>query len=74
MHGNVWEWTDSKFPPELVTEKAFTDQMKRNLYVLRGGASYSPAVRCRSAQRNYSDPAAFGRHTGLRVVMEERLP
>ncbi len=72
MHGNVWEWTDSPFPAELVAEKALTDEQKKNLYVLRGGAYYSPAVRCRSAQRNYSDRDAPGRYFGLRIVMEER--
>ena len=71
MHGNLWEWTDSRYPPELIADKTITDSQKQNLYVLRGGAYYSPAVRCRSAQRNYSDPYGPGRYFGLRVVMEE---
>ena len=70
MHGGLWEWCDSPFPPEYVTDPAVTPEQKRNLYVLRGGAYYSPAVRCRSAQRNYGDANTPGMYWGFRIVME----
>ena len=47
------------------------EAMKQNLYVLRGGAYYSPAIRCRSAQRNYCDGHQLQQYYGLRIVMEE---
>lgn len=70
MHGSLWEWTDSRFPPALVKDTRLTDAQKQQLYVIRGGAYYSPAVRCRSAQRNYGDASTPGMYTGFRPVME----
>jgi len=60
MHGGLWEWCESKYPAELVTDIAVTAEQRQELYVLRGGAFYSPAVRCRSAQRNYGDAYSPG--------------
>jgi serine/threonine protein kinase/formylglycine-generating enzyme required for sulfatase activity len=59
MHGGLWEWTSSH-------------QMAQGqqVYVYRGGAFYSPAVRCRSAQRNYGSPNVPDSYRGLRLVME----
>jgi len=71
MHGGLWEWCDSRFPQEYVADPAVTTEQKRNLYVLRGGAYYSPAVRCRSAQRNYGDVDTPGMYWGFRIVMEQ---
>ncbi len=71
MHGSLWEWTGSRYPPELVTDPKLTDEQKKNLYVIRGGAYYSPVERCRSAQRNFNDPVNANRYAGLRIVMEE---
>jgi len=70
MHGGLWEWTDSRFPPEFVTDPKLTADQKNNLFVVRGGAYYSPAVRCRSAQRNYGDAHTPGMYWGFRPVME----
>jgi formylglycine-generating enzyme required for sulfatase activity len=70
MHGGLWEWCNSSFPPEYVADPAVTAEQRRNLYVLRGGAYYSPAVRCRSAQRNYGDANTPGMYWGFRIVME----
>ena len=55
---------------EELTDPDVPDAQKQNLYVKRGGAYYSPAVRCRSAQRNYGDGDTPQEYTGLRVVME----
>ena len=60
MHGGVWEWCDSRYPLD--------GDLK--VWVLRGGAYHSPAVRCRSAQRNYGSAQASGTYNGFRLVME----
>jgi formylglycine-generating enzyme required for sulfatase activity len=39
-------------------------------FVYRGGAFYSPAVRCRCAQRNYGSPDIADSYRGLRLVLE----
>jgi len=67
MHGGLWEWTSSRYPPELVTDASIAE---RELWVYRGGAFYSPAVRCRSAQRNYGEADRATDYNGLRIVME----
>ena len=46
----------------------------KELFVKRGGAFYSPAVRCRSAQRNFSAANSIDYYTGVRVVMEVAEP
>lgn len=70
MHGSLWEWTDSRYPPELVAETDMDSALRQNLYVCRGGAYYSPAVRCRSAQRNYGSPHWPDMYKSFRPVME----
>ena len=70
MHGGLWEWTDTRYPAEKVRDPAVTPEQAENLWVQRGGAYYSPAVRCRCSQRNYSDPYTPGRYAGLRIVLE----
>ncbi|NLX12871.1 MAG: protein kinase [Phycisphaerales bacterium] len=71
MHGGVWEWCDSLYPPELTGNPALAGM---TLYVRRGGALYLAAVRCRSAQRNYGGwnvPYSEVLYwNGLRPVME----
>jgi formylglycine-generating enzyme required for sulfatase activity len=74
MHGGLWEWCDSPFPAEFVKDPAVSPEAARSLYVIRGGAFYSPAVRCRSAQRNYCDVRAPNMYYGLRIVMEPAGP
>jgi len=71
MHGGLWELTETRYPSELAPPEFQSSE----LYVKKGGAWHSPAVRCRSAQRNFmsprfSDPSAADRYTGFRVVME----
>jgi formylglycine-generating enzyme required for sulfatase activity len=64
MHGGLWELTDSpdsSAPANL------------EMFIQRGGAWYSPAVRCRSSQRNSvplrETDSTYG-YNGLRLVME----
>jgi formylglycine-generating enzyme required for sulfatase activity/predicted Ser/Thr protein kinase len=66
MHGGLWEWTNSRYPPELLTDTSLKEQ---ELWIYRGGAYYSPAVRCRCAQRNYGSGAATD-YNGFRIVLE----
>jgi len=58
MHGGTWEWTSTKYTPD------------GKPFVVKGGATYSPEVRCRSAQRNFTDPIGSTAYHGLRLVME----
>ncbi len=67
MHGGLWELTSSVFPAEFVLSEV---HKQATLYAKRGGAFYSPAARCRSAQRNYIDDLTPDMYTGLRLVME----
>lgn len=67
MHGGQWELTSSPYHAEPVADPQSNFQ---NLYVKRGGSWYSPAVRCRSSQRNFAAPNALDYYTGLRLVME----
>ena len=67
MHGGLWERTESRYPPGLITDAAIAEQ---ELWVIRGGAFYSPAVRCRSAQRSYASATTATDYHGLRIVME----
>jgi formylglycine-generating enzyme required for sulfatase activity/predicted Ser/Thr protein kinase len=67
VHGGLWEWTDSRYPSELIADPYL---IGKELWVYRGGAFYSPAVRCRSAQRNYAEASVATDYHGLRIVME----
>ena len=80
MHGGLWEWTDTEYPRELIPSDGFgaDGNIEQPLRVLRGGAYYSPAVRCRSAQRhafvpNHEDTSKYF-YFGIRVVMEMGSP
>lgn len=66
MHGGLWELTSSTYPGEFA-EPAHRDL---DLVTIRGGAYYSPARRCRTAQRNYTMRNQPGQYTGLRLILE----
>lgn len=70
MHGNLWEWTDSRMPPGAITDPRVTPEQAGRLYILRGGAYYSPSLVCSSAQRNYSEASRPSMYWGMRLVME----
>ena len=67
MHGGQWEWTDSRYEPQFAAPLGLAD---KELWVVRGGASYSPALRCRSTQRNFAEAQSASDYHGLRIVME----
>jgi formylglycine-generating enzyme required for sulfatase activity len=70
MHGGLWEWCRTPYPADLVEDPGISPEQKENLYVFRGGAYYSPAIRCRSAQRNRGEPHGADGYRGFRIVME----
>ncbi len=70
MHGGVWEWTDTPYPPELIDDAPGSTGL--TFFVCRGGAWYSPAVRCRSAQRHFMAMNRVDHYVGVRLVMEMR--
>ena len=71
MHGGHWEWCDTRYPVALLPHDASPDEQ---YWVYRGGAYYSPAVRCRSSQRNFAVDRRATDYTGFRVVMELVAP
>jgi len=71
MHGGLWELCDSGYPSD---ETAMSELKGKELYVKRGGAFYSPAVRCRSAQHNYTEAGSCDYYTGFRLVMGATKP
>ena len=71
MHGGLWERTDSRYPNEFVKDPGHAE---RELWITKGGAYYSPARRCRSSQRNYSEADAIDQYVGFRIVMEVTTP
>jgi serine/threonine protein kinase/formylglycine-generating enzyme required for sulfatase activity len=74
MHGGLWEWTSSKYEPAESELIEFPEWKGRTLFAKRGGAFYSPAVRCRSAQRNCAEAQSVDFYTGLRLVVEMGQP
>jgi formylglycine-generating enzyme required for sulfatase activity len=65
MHGNVWEWCDSRY----------FNRYDRHLntsgtWVARGGAANSPAQDCRSAKRTAQHNLTQRKDIGFRVLME----
>ncbi len=77
MHGNLWEICCTRYQ-NLYGERAQDachpeiDLLER--VVQRGGANYSPAKACRSAQRNYLRPRDILSNTGFRIVLEMQEP
>ena len=70
MHGNLWELCDTPFEP--TGEWLLRLDPTRDWHVVRGGAFFAPAVRCRSSQRNAAEPRveAESMYNGFRIVME----
>lgn len=66
-HGSLWEWTSSVYPEELAIAAGVEPG---RYFVYRGGAFHSPAVRCRSAQRNFGSENRANDYMGVRLVME----
>ncbi len=71
MHGGLKELCSTRYPPELVV---YPDYREKELYASRGGAFYSAAKRCRSAQREYVEKHASSNAMGFRLVMEKIQP
>ena len=64
MHGNVWEWC-----ADLKDTSNATDP--NAVRVKRGGSSFSPAGRGRSASRGGDVPTYASWDTGFRVALSE---
>ncbi|MCG6942469.1 MAG: SUMF1/EgtB/PvdO family nonheme iron enzyme [Thiohalocapsa sp.] len=75
--GNVWEWTETRWGPE-IGEPAFgwpfdpdddrDDPNGTDLRVVKGGSWWSTPRVCRGAYRYGGDPLNWGSYLGFRVV------
>lgn len=70
MHGNAWELCDTIYRDSYGDPEPDPDPMREVRFVRRGGAFYSPALRCRSAQRNWIDSDVSDIYTSIRLVLE----
>ena len=73
MHGNVWEWVNQNYSPELsYCRQQNDDSTNAALKVLKGGSWYFSADNARAASRRKHHIADWGFSIGFRVVREER--
>ncbi len=69
MHGNMWEICSTPYR-EKYSDSPLIGEAPNGI-VRRGGAIYSPAERCRSAQRNFMPAEALATETTFRIVRVE---
>ena len=76
MHGGLWELCDSPYEREFLDQNLQNDPRLegKEIMVTKGGAFYSPAVRCRSSQRNHQVADDGQQYTGFRLVLERVDP
>ena len=73
MHGNVWEWCNDIYNDDYYKVTPLTDPQgpqEGKAKVVRGGAWYEEAYKCRSADRNHRWPKDNQSIIGFRVVLD----
>ena len=72
MHGNVWEWVEddwhTNYTGALDDERAWLDEPRGVLRVIRGGSWINGAQRCRSAMRIRFRPECRNDLVGFRLA------
>ncbi len=69
MHGNVWEFCGDLYAPVLTGGTDPHGPATGRDRVVRGGSWNNYPVHCRSAARNFSDPAVPSTNVGFRPVL-----
>lgn len=70
MHGNVWEWTCSRYEVSYAGQEQVCEDGTAGLRAARGGSWFNHPKFLRSAKRNEIAPQNADSATGFRVVRE----
>ncbi|MDC1068630.1 ergothioneine biosynthesis protein EgtB [Candidatus Kapabacteria bacterium] len=74
LFGNLWEWTNSAYLPYPFYKQdggalgEYNGKFMNNLYVLKGGSSFTPSDHIRNTYRNFYSPEKRWVQSGFRLA------